>query len=53
MNKEDIEEYLKKIEDLSPEEKKERDLYQMKECTFKPQTNESKNREIIKQLLKD
>jgi hypothetical protein len=35
------------------ETKKERDLYQMKECTFKPQTNESKNREIIKQLLKD
>ena len=35
------------------ETKKERELYEMKECTFKPQTNESKNREIIKQLLKD
>ena len=43
--------------------KKQKDFNEMKECTFKPETNESyiiiynnlfrKNREIIKQLLKD
>ena len=33
--------------------KKQREMQEMKECTFKPKTNESKNREIIKQLLKD
>jgi hypothetical protein len=27
--------------------------YELKECTFKPATNESKNKEIIKMLLKD
>lgn len=26
---------------------------EMKECTFKPATNESKNKEIIKMILKD
>ena len=38
-----------KIEEI----KKQREIEKMKECTFKPITNESKNREIIKQLLKD
>ena len=38
-----------KIEEI----KKQREIQHMKECTFKPVTNESKNREIIKQLLKD
>lgn len=40
---------IKKKDDI----KKQRELQEMKECTFKPKTNESKNREIIKQLLKD
>lgn len=35
------------------EAKRDRECQEMKECTFKPKTNESKNREIIKQLLKD
>ena len=39
----------KKINDI----KKLRENEEMKECTFKPKTNESKNKEIIKQLLKD
>lgn len=40
---------IKKKDDI----KKQREMQEMKECTFKPKTNESKNREIIKQLLKD
>ena len=39
----------KKFNDI----KKLRENEEMKECTFKPKTNESKNKEIIKQLLKD
>ena len=38
-----------KIEEI----KKQREIQYLKDCTFKPVTNESKNREIIKQLLKD
>ena len=33
--------------------KKEREKEEKKECYFKPKTNESKNREIIKKLLNE
>jgi len=39
----------KKREDLE----KKKNEYELKECTFKPHTNESKNKEMIKMILKN